>query len=496
MLNAIKREANITYTENGAVTYRSTMSDCLDFFSTAGALRNAEGEEIVKRFLRAYGENPDMAMKILFFTRDVREGLGERRVFRTILRAMGNLHPESVKKNIPFIAEYGRYDDLLCLLDTACREETVAFIKEGLEADCRNLAQGKPVSLLAKWLPSVNATNRETVRTAVTLAKLLGMKPAEYRKTLSVLRKAENLLENNLREKDYSFDYSKQPSNALFKYRAAFLRNDASRYWDFLDKVSRGEAVLHADNLMPYELVRKCLRTDIDQPFNEDLSPEEKTVLNTTWDALPDFGNGENALAVVDASGSMYLDYREYQVIPATVAFSLGIYFAERNKGQFHNHFMTFSSSPQLLQLKGENFVEKVEYLSTFDKVADTNLEAVFRVLLEAAVKNRIPQEELPSTLYIISDMEFNECTQDSDATNFHNAQEMFRAAGYRLPKVVFWNVASRWQQQPVTQNEQGAVLVSGCNPRLFSQVISGEVNPEKFMREILGSARYAAITA
>ena len=467
MLNAIKREANITYTENGAVTYRSTMSDCLDFFSTAGALRSAEEEEIIKRFLRAYGENPDMAMKILFFTRDVREGLGERRVFRTILRAMGNLHPESVKKNIPFIGEYGRYDDLLCLLDTACRAETVAFIKERLEADCRNLAQGKPVSLLAKWLPSVNATNRETVRTAVTLAKLLGMKSAVYRKTLSALRKAENLLENNLREKDYSFDYSKQPSNALFKYRAAFLRNDASRYWDFMDKVSRGKAVLHADNLMPYELVRKCLRTDIDPPFNEDLSPEEKTVLNTTWDALPDFGNKENALAVVDTSGSMYLDFRDYQVLPATVALSLGIYFAE-----------------------------KVEYLSTFDEVADTNLEAVFRVLLEAAVKNRIPQEELPSTLYIISDMEFNECTQDSDATNFHNAQEMFRAAGYRLPKVVFWNVDSRWQQQPVTQNEQGAVLVSGCNPRLFSQVISGEVNPEKFMRKILGSARYAAITA
>lgn len=461
MLNAIKREANITYTENGAVTYRSTMSDCLDFFSTAGALRNAEEKEIVKRFLRAYGENPDMAMKILFFTRDVREGLGERRVFRTILRAMGNLHPESVKKNIPFIGEYGRYDDLLCLLDTACRAETVAFIKERLEADCRNLAQGKPVSLLAKWLPSVNATNRETVRTAVTLAKLLGMKPAVYRKTLSALRKAENLLENNLREKDYSFDYSKQPSNALFKYRAAFLRNDASRYWDFMDKVSRGKAVL-----------------------------------NTTWDALPDFGNGENALAVVDTSGSMYLDFRDYQVLPATVALSLGIYFAERNKGQFHNHFMTFSATPQLLQMKGETFVEKVEYLSTFDEVADTNLEAVFRVLLEAAVKNRIPQEELPSTLYIISDMEFNECTQDSDATNFHNAQEMFRAAGYRLPKVVFWNVDSRWQQQPVTQNEQGAVLVSGCNPRLFSQVISGEVNPEKFMREILGSVRYAAITA
>ena len=492
MLNAIKREANITYTENGAVTYRSTMSDCLDFFSTAGALRSAEEEEIIKRFLRAYGENPDVAMKILFFTRDVREGLGERRVFRTILRAMGNLHPESVKKNISFIGEYGRYDDLLYLLDTACRAETVAFIKERLEADCRNLVQGKPVSLLAKWLPSVNATNRETVRMAVTLAKLLGMKPAEYRKTLSALRKAENLLENNLREKDYS----KQSSNALFKYRAAFLRNDASRYWDFMDKVSRGKAVLHADNLMPYELVRKCLRTDIDQPFNEDLSPEEKTVLNTTWDALPDFGNRENALAVVDTSGSMYLDYRDYQVIPATVAFSLGIYFAERNKGQFHNHFMTFSSTPQLLQMKGENFVEKVEYLSTFDKVADTNLETVFRVLLEAAVKNRIPQEELPSTMYIISDMEFNECTQDSDATNFHNAQEMFRAAGYRLPKVVFWNVASRWQQQPVTKNEQGVVLVSGCNPRLFSQVLSGEVNPEEFMREILGSARYAAIVA
>lgn len=487
MAEMMKETANVTLTENGAVTLRTTGSDCLDLFSTIGALRKADENDIIERFIRAYCESPDTAMKILFYARDVRGGLGERRTFRILLRWLADNHSASVIKNIQYIPEFGRYDDLLELSGTACESEAVAFIKEQLEKDVEALDKDGDVSLLAKWLPSVNTSNDAAVRAGKKLAKLLGMSESKYRKTLSALRAQIKIIENNLREKKYDFDYEKQPSKALFKYRQAFIRNDNDRYTDYLDRVSKGEAKMNTGTLMPYELVESVLNK------LTAMSEEEKTAVNTTWEKLEDFGGDENILAVIDGSGSMYAWKAP---TPASVALSLGLYFAERNKGAFANHFITFSHAPQMIEIKGDNFVDKLRYVTTFDEVADTNLEAVFRLVLETAVKYKVPQSELPSKLVIISDMEFNYCVEDGDLTNFENARRMFEENGYRLPDVVFWNVASRNRQQPVSQNEQGAALVSGCTPRLFSMIAGGELSPLKIIMEIIGSERYSMIKA
>lgn len=187
MLQYLKNEANLTHTENGAVTYQSTQSECLDLFATIGALRRESDEEITNRFLRAYAENADLAMKTLFFARDVRGGIGERRVFRTILKWLAHNEPQSVEKNIPYIAEYGRYDDLLALMGTKCERVVLAYIKKQLETDCKALEAGESVSLLAKWLPSVNASNEDAIRQAKHIARALGMNDAQYRKTLNRL---------------------------------------------------------------------------------------------------------------------------------------------------------------------------------------------------------------------------------------------------------------------------------------------------------------------
>ncbi len=487
MAEMMKETANVTLTENGAVTLRTTGSDCLDLFSTIGALRKADENDIIERFIRAYCESPDTAMKILFYARDVRGGLGERRTFRILLRWLADNHSASVIKNIQYIPEFGRYDDLLELSGTACESEAVAFIKEQLEKDVEALDKDGDVSLLAKWLPSVNTSNDAAVRAGKKLAKLLGMSESKYRKTLSALRAQIKIIENNLREKKYDFDYEKQPSKALFKYRQAFIRNDNDRYTDYLDRVSKGEAKMNTGTLMPYELVESVLNK------LTAMSEEEKTAVNTTWEKLEDFGGDENILAVIDGSGSMYAWKAP---TPASVALSLGLYFAERNKGAFANHFITFSHAPQMIEIKGDNFVDKLRYVTTFDEVADTNLEAVFRLVLETALKYKVPQSELPSKLVIISDMEFNYCVEDGDLTNFENARRMFEENGYRLPDVVFWNVASRNRQQPVSQNEQGAALVSGCTPRLFSMIAGGELSPLKIIMEIIGSERYSMIKA
>ena len=371
MLNAIKKESNRTYTENGAVTNVSTFSDCLDLFATVGALRHAPEEEIRNRFIRAYTEDPDTAMKIIFFARDVRGGLGERRVFRTVMTYLAAQEPGSVRKNIEYFGEYGRYDDLLSLMDTPCEKAMLEYIAEQFKRDMDALAEGETVSLLAKWLPSVNASNEGAVAMAKKIARSMRMTDRDYRKAVVALRAKIKILENNLRMKDYTFDYSKQPSKAMYKYRAAFMRNDGERYGEFINKVSRGEAKLNASTVMPYELVQPYLGDGwfCDGSFMRDITDEEERVLNATWESLPDFGGEGNAIAVVDTSGSMYWGTNP---CPAAVALSLGVYFAERNKGLFHNHFIEFSRDAELIELKGDTFADRLRYIASFNKVADT----------------------------------------------------------------------------------------------------------------------------
>ncbi len=494
MLEYLKREADRALTENGAATHASAGSDCLDLFASVGALRSAEDREIIRRFVRAFSEDPDLALKTLFYARDIRGGLGERKVFRVCLQWLAGNAPASVRKNLPYIAEFGRWDDLLCLLGTPCEKDALELIRTQLQADLEAMDIGDDVSLLAKWLPSVNASNAQTVRFARKTARYLGMTDAAYRKTLTALRARIRILENNLRERDYTFDYAKQPSKALFKYRRAFRRNDGQRYAEFLGKVSRGEAKLHTDALMPYELVEPFLRFSWERrSFMRDISEAERQTLNATWASLPAFANNENALAIIDTSGSMYESGRP---MPAAVALSLGIYFAEHNTGAFRNRFIEFSSRPRLIELKGKTFADRLQYAASFNEVADTNLEAVFDLILVTALRNRLPQKELPETLYLISDMEFNACVKNAGATNFENAKAAFESHGYRLPRIVFWNVQSRNAQQPVTQNEQGVALVSGCTPRIFGMLQKGDLSLMGYMLETLGAERYAKIAA
>jgi len=275
----------------------------------------------------------------------------------------------------------------------------------------------------------------------------------------------------------------------MFKYRAAFMRNDGERYGEFIHRVTKGEAKLNAKTIMPYELIDPFLNYG----RLKNMTAEERDVLNATWESMPDFGGDQNAIAVVDTSGSMYCTSNPR---PASVALSLGLYFAERNKGLFHNYFIEFSRNTKLIELKGSTFADRLRYIASFNEIADTNIEAVFNLILEAAVTHRIPQEEMPATLYIISDMEFNSCVRNASMTNFENAKRKYARFGYKLPNVVFWNVQSRNRQQPVTMNEQGVALVSGCTPRLFSMVASGNIDPYRVMMDIVGSERYEKIVA
>ena len=483
MLDFLKLSSNRTVTENGAITLRSSGSDCLNLFATIGALRGQSEDMIVDRFIRAFAEDSDLAMKILFYARDIRGGLGERSVFRTLIRWLAENEKASLVRNMAYIAEYGRWDDLLCLLDTSACKEAEALLWKQFKTDMAALKAGETVSLLGKWLPSVNASKKETVLMAKQLAKAFGLNDAQYRKALSALRSNIHIIENNLRELDYSFDYAKQPSKAMLKYRKAFMRNDEMRYKGFLRDARTGKSSLHTGTLMPYEIVSLAYKA----------SENERFALDTTWNALEDYTKGENALVVADGSGSMYWSGNP---VPAAVAQSLAIYFAERNRGIFHNHFITFSMTPQLVEIKGNDIAQKVRFCRAFVECANTNLSAVFDLILGTAVMNQVAQSELPSALYIISDMEFDSCAKGASVNNFEYAKRSYRKYGYDLPRVVFWNVQSRNEQQPVKMNEQGVALVSGCTARIFSQVMNGDMDPYTNMINVVCNERYEQISA
>jgi len=500
MLEGLKQESNLTFTENGGIAYSSSGTDCLDLFFRAGAMRNVSEDEIKKTVIRAYTESAEKTMKIIFFARDVRGGLGERRFFRTAVETLAHYAPQAVKRNIKYFGEYGRFDDLCVLLDTPCSNEAVEEIKKQLESDIENMKNEKPVSLLAKWLPSVNASSKEAKAMGKKIAKSLGMNDAEYRKTLSSLRKYIDILENYLREKEYTFNYSAQPSNAMLKYRKAFIRNDEERYRNYMESVVKGESKLNTSTLYPYDIIRKCIdkRYLYELSESSDISEEERLALDATWKNLPDYTNGEenmNAIAVVDGSGSMTW-CENGNVRPIDVAISLGIYFGERNKGKFANHFITFSRRPRLIEIKGEDIYEKANYCSSFDECSNTDIEAVFKLILNTAVKNKLTPEELPSRIYIISDMEFDYCAEGgNDETVFLAMKKKYAKHGYNLPDIIFWNVNSRNSTIPVTFSETGAALVSGASPSIFNMVMSGEINPEKIMNDIIYSERYAVIS-
>jgi hypothetical protein len=480
MLNHLQNHFNQTTTENGAFAYKSTKSDVLDLFSMGGAFRNRTDNEVAELFSNAFSENPLLAMKTLFYLRDVKGGQGERRFFRVALKHLANHNPQALEKNLHLVPQFGRWDDLWVLLeDRKLRTAVADLVRRQLVKDTHS---DNP-SLLAKWMPSENASSRQTKKYAKILREHYGVDAKSYRKLLSKLRKQISLVETKLTEKNYeAIEYDKLPSKAGMIYRNAFLRNDENRYREFLDALSLGTKKVNAGTLYPYEITSKAMAS-----WNR----EDVQLLDGMWKNLPDYigDKKENSIAVVDVSGSM-------SGRPMEVAISIGLYLAEKNKGIFHNNFFTFSETPQLVTVKGSNIVEKVQNMRRANWGYSTNIESVFNQILDVAVMYNVPQEEMIDKLYIISDMQFNQADGNAKAHIFKRLEKKFAEHGYKLPSLVFWNVDARETNTPFTQNDFGVQLVSGFSPSIFTSLMTGEVTtPYDLMLEVINSERYAEVT-
>lgn len=499
-----------TYTENGAKVYSSTGNELLDLNYAVSSMRNMSADEIIAKFVKALMCDERLAIKWLFYAGDVRGGLGERRLFKICLWYLAETRPDTVRKLLPLVAEYTRCDNLFVLLDGALSDDVCRLIEKRLENDEKAMLDGKPASLLAKWLPSVQTVDEDKKKYLAIILKKLGLTKAEYRRKLSMFREYLKVTERLMSAGEWDeIDYSAVPSKAGLIYSDAFLRHDRERRYEYLDDLRSGKKKINSAVLFPYEVVHKycgrnALAEEIELGFtgvwHEGVVDE---ALEQTWKALPDYvgGNG-STLCVADGSGSMLCKVGRTNVSALEVANSLAIYFAERAGGQFKDKYITFSHNPQLVDMsKATSLAEKITIARSYDEVSDTNIEAVFDLILKTAVNCKVKAEDVPANVLILSDMEFNDCAADSsgrfvgeNAPLFDVIAEKYRAAGVKMPRLIFWNLNGRTLGVPVRTNEKGLAFVSGFNPSACKMVLSGELDPLGCLLSVLNDKRYEKV--
>ena len=468
-LEELQKETVKTYTENGAVTNKSSFNHCLDFFALAASMRE-NPQDAVKLFEKAFFEDKQTEIRILFWIRDIRGGQGEREIFRKCLNHLIDLDVSTYEKILKYIPEYGRWDDMICDRNhvNVYSDKVIEIISLQLNKDLMS----ETPSLLAKWLPSENASSKITRENASILIERLGMTPKQYRKILSKLRKKIHLLEQDMSKNKWNeIKYDKLPSQAFRKHIYAFNRHDENRFKSYLENVHEGKAKLNTSTLTTEE-VFDAIKTD-------------SKASNVIWESLENFVPEDlNAIVVADVSGSM-------SGRPLKICTSLALYFAERNKGEFSNKFITFSEHPELVEILGDTLEQKLRNIETAYWGMNTNLEAVFNLLLKAAENST--KEEIPKVIYIISDMEFDCCVENSNDTIFENARKKWNEKGFELPTVVFWNVAARNIQTAATKFDKNVSLISGSNQSSFKLAFENKT-PLDLMNETVNSERYSQI--
>ena len=480
LVTGLENASNITTTENMAKAYKSTLDNLLDFFGNAGSMRKRTEADIVQLFSKAFAQDRLLALKALFYIRDSRGGQGERRVFRVILKWLANNYPEIVRKNLTNVPFFGRYDDVYVLFDTDLERDVIKAMAIQLAKDWYNMKAGKPVSLLAKWLKSENTSSRESVFLAIKFRKALDWSSKKYRKTLSTLRKYIDVVEVKMCANQFNeINFGKLPSKAHLNYRKSFEKRAGENYKEYLAKVEKGEDKINASALYPYDILRAIVEsTTITTIKAADLQ----------WKALPDYvKEGGSGICICDVSGSM-------DGLPLYVSISLGIYFAERNIGPFKDVFMTFSNTPCFHRIIGNNLREK---WNNFDRTGwgmNTDLVSSFRLILNTAVKNGVEPKDMPSKIFVITDMEFDYCSSGRN-TNFQEIDEMYKRAGYDRPGLIFWNVDSRNNHNPVVFNDNNVCLVSGCSPSILKSIMGKKIlSPMEVMLDTITNKRYDSV--
>lgn len=497
-LQNLKEQNNFKLTENGAISHASTMNMVYDLFSLGAAYRSRSDADCILLFKNAFEADPLTALKCLFYIADCRGGQGERRYFRVCFNWLCKNYPEVAAKNLAIVPEYRRWDDLIySTIGTPMQDQALAIIKEQLNLDITC----KAPSLLGKWMPSENASSKETKRVANIVRTALGLTHKEYRKVLTELRKRINVLERLMSQNRWEeIEFDKIPSKAGLIYKNAFARRDiiATKYENFAkDKTTK----VNASTLYPYDVVEKAIDCGNRYRWNRD-TDVDRAMIEKYWKNLPDYFDGKECslMCVVDTSGSMHGR-------PINVAISLGMYCAERLNGPFKDHYISFASRPQLIKVEGVDFVDKVDRIYRTNLIDNTNLTAVFDLLKRTALQSDVNAADVPNTIVVISDMEidqgasacswnnyksFTSWTRNTAQTEMEKVRADWAAAGLKLPRLVYWNVNAR--NDTILDLGPDVTYVSGCSPVIFQQVVTGKTGID-LMMDKLNTERYDAVT-
>ena len=527
---------NLTFTENGANALKSTTSAVLDLFVKAPSMLKPNDDDIeeLKSLIRtAIEEDPQLTLKCIFYLGDIREGAGVRKVFTESIRLLAKEYPKMLKFVLPQIPEFSRWDVLVkALLYTDFEDALTGIIKYQLETDLESTTP----SLCAKWLPSPSSSSKNTRKLGRRLSHLLNFSGKKltgdpdvdkeikkedniiFSKILTRLRKDLDIVEHYIATIDYyKIDYSKVPSVALNRYQSLFLKYDNARFMKWVYEAAEGKAKINSKRLYPFEIIKNILDNSLHFLYirNENrISMTKAFLADAQWKNMEDVIEGKelNWLVMADVSGSM----EDYDNIPIATSIATAIYCAEKTQGVFHNKFMTFSKKPEIVDIKGDTICEKVENAYRANWGFNTDLEKAFDLILEVAVNNKLKQEELPQTLLIISDMEFDEARgqyyyhdNEDSKTLFKEIQEKFNKYGYEMPTCVFWNVNAD-VKFPVDSEEKGCILLSGYSNNNFRALLGADliqeephlidttenvtVTPYESMVSILNSERYEKI--
>lgn len=495
-------------TENGATGFSTSGQTLVDLNFCVPSNHNNVSFDSVEKFCQSLNWDLVTTVKWLFYLRDVREGLGERDSFIHLFLTLDAYDHSAAVKVLPLIPEFGRWKDIVDILSRVDDTTEIAkvcydLIRKQITEDLANLSEGKSVSLLAKWLPSINATKKARLL-AMRIAKSMNLFYAVYRKMLSALRKHIDVTEvKTCGNKWEEIDYNKVSSNANARYVNAFMKHDPERraqyLKDLMSPVSAG-AVMHASNLYPHEVYAKYTHND---PWRTNVNVDEG--IEALWANLKNIETTGNTMVVCDGSGSMTSRINGSKIMAIDVSRALSVFFSERNTGEYKDKVIEFSSRPRYIDLSDcKTLADKFNVMSKYDDCSNTNLERVFDLLLMTAVENNLPQSELPGRILIVSDMEFDCACEfrshdhsylmNQYKTLFETIKERWIKAGYTMPDIVFWNVNSRTNTIPVTSNEAGVILVSGFSVNSVKMILSGEINPWNALKSVLDSERYNVI--
>lgn len=490
--NAVKTNTNTKYTENGARAYSTTGKALLDLFAQIGALRPRTEDEIANKYAAAFAADPLLATKMLFYAGNVRGGLGERRTFRICLKWLATNHADIVVKNAALIPHFNRWDSMFVLVGTPAEKEMWKVIADQLNSDMAAVAASKgrkaqPISLLAKWMPTETASSAETRKMAKRCMTNLGLTPRAYRKVLSALRKHLKVVETSMSAQEWeAIQYAQVPSYAMKNYRAAFAKHDPEGFAAYKASLVKGETKVNASTLYPYDLVAQYTKS---RGYWGYRSVNPDTIVEAQWKALPNYVQGENNILIMaDVSSSM-------SGRPMDTSVGLATYFAQHNKGDYHNLYMTFTDKPHFIELReGATLAECVSKVMSTDVGYNTNLEAAFNYILQHAISNRVSDEELPKALVVVSDMEIDRYMRQSKMDFVDAMRAKFARHGYTLPKLILWNVEAR--NDTFLTKQEDVLCVSGQSASTFRE-LCGNLDGKtawNLMMETLGNKMYDVV--